>query len=499
MVQVNVSVQDKDGNSVGGLKKEDFDLFDQGELQEITFFSEEAEHQLAPKLSSDPHFFSNRFERVNAAPHLVVVVLDIHMSAYFDYVVCKRGPTAPECGAVARTFQAGQKFLSTLEPQDRIALYEYADKLHLLRDFTSDKDELLRALGSGKKYIGDMHFAATQMRPLDIAFQTTAAMRFLAERLARLPGRKTVIWLSIGFPSRPPLNDEDIQRAVRSLNNADAPLNAVDATGLAGPESWPNFGHVRLPGGGGGPVAGGGGVKGRAPPTAAESADSFGSLANIALDSGGQVFQNTNDLAGAMRRALNDSHGTYVLGYYPAHGKWDGQYRSIKVRVKQAGIQVNARKGYYASLDSAPPTPATNSDTADAIQNPLDSLGLRFDALVDPLSPYADRKLKTTLTFDASQFHFVRNGDRWSDDVAVLWVRVDTAGLRQVFRSQTLNLRPDETAFRELLQNGFSFTETMEIPVSTAELRIIIRDAGSGNIGSVSIPLSRLFTSRDQE
>src|SRR3989442_1340554 len=48
---------------------------------------------------------------------------------------------------------------------------------------------------------------------------------------------------------------------------------------------------------------------------------------NILADrTGGRAFYNTNDIQGSVRRAIEDSRVTYVLGFYPTHGNWDAKF-----------------------------------------------------------------------------------------------------------------------------------------------------------------------------
>jgi len=56
----------------------------------------------------------------------------------------------------------------------------------------------------------------------------------------------------------------------------------------------------------------------------------------------------TNDIAGALRRVVDDLSSYYLLGYYSS-GRLDGKFHSITVRVKRPGVRVRARRGYLAA------------------------------------------------------------------------------------------------------------------------------------------------------
>ena len=94
------------------------------------------------------------------------------------------------------------------------------------------------------------------------------------------------------------------------MNRAGARIDAIDTRGLAG-----------------------------------EPADTINSLA---VDTGGRVIFNTNNIGDALDEIAADTNVYYVLGYQPANLRYDGKYREIEVRVKRPGVTVRARKGYLA-------------------------------------------------------------------------------------------------------------------------------------------------------
>ena len=87
------------------------------------------------------------------------------------------------------------------------------------------------------------------------------------------------------------------------------------------------------------------------------------SLLQIAKGTGGELFENTNNLAGAMQQMLKRTSVTYVLAFQPDALKWDGNYHRIKVEVKNQprGTRLVHRPGYYA------PKPYT-------AQNPMEKM-----------------------------------------------------------------------------------------------------------------------------
>jgi hypothetical protein len=85
---------------------------------------------------------------------------------------------------------------------------------------------------------------------------------------------------------------------------------------------------------------------------------------------------NRNDLAAGMKQIIRDSSGYYLLGYTSSSAPTDGKFHSIDVRVKRPGVEVRARKGYwaYTAEDAARATAAPAAGPPPAISKALSGL-----------------------------------------------------------------------------------------------------------------------------
>jgi VWFA-related protein len=499
-VQVSVSVHDDHGRPVTGLTKSDFVLLDQGQRQQIASFSEQR-NLLTTTRAAAPNIFTNRFEpRSSGQPPLTVIVLDTYNGGYWDSKFCPPPLPIPPICVVDPMFAAVRKFTSQMQPQDRVALFQLADTLYLLQDFTSDPDALLRGLENGKKHL-TRFYPPSATDTIVMSNFTMDAMSVISKRLAFVPGRKNLIWLSNGFPYKRIITDEKVDKSAKILANADLPLDAIDARGFiaqAGGGGGP-VPHAAprgpVPDSANGPAAGNFGVAG----TAGGPVGGFNAIRNLADMSGGHPIYGTNDLAGAIRRVVDDSADTYILGYYPDHNKWNGEFREIKVKVNRPGVEVRSRKGYYAIADTASAAQRDAEKLGDAIKSPLESTELALDVQADGVVVDGARQLKVKITLDANQLRFQQQGDRWIDNISEHWAQFNYEGQQVGTSSQTINLKPSQDAFQELLQQGLSFSETVPLAKDAAEVRLVLRDAGNGAIGSVIIPLYRLFAPKDTQ
>ena len=74
------------------------------------------------------------------------------------------------------------------------------------------------------------------------------------------------------------------------------------------------------------------------------------------------------------------------------------------------------------------------------------------------------------------------------------WVVVSCGNGREISQhSQTLNLTPSLADYQQFRQNSFSYSEAVTISKSADRLRIVLRDENTGALGSVTIPLNKLF------
>ena len=106
------------------------------------------------------------------------------------------------------------------------------------------------------------------------------------------------------------------------------------------------------------------------------------SMTVLADRTGGRVCRNTNDLSAAIRTATDDSSSSYLLTYYPNHNKWNGDFREIKVKVNRPGVEVRARRGYFATPDVAVSPKSKEEIMVDAAKRrPIESAALGMDVL----------------------------------------------------------------------------------------------------------------------
>jgi VWFA-related protein len=523
LVQINVIVHNKKGDSVPGLKKEDFTILDQGQEQQVAIFSASAAGPTDPSSAAilPPNVFSNRFDQGGQAPACVTVILfDALNTEFLDQ-------------AYAR--QQVVKFLRQLKPEDHVAIYLLTTKLTILNEFTQDSSALLRAIDRFEGYTSTPLSASNPEPPdpripegnrsvpegfaselkafldgasgrfsdfanINRAETTVSAIEGIANHVAYVPGRKSLVWVSGSFPitigyDADSLFDigrehrsfgDALEHAARALNQANMAIYPVDARGLMGPALYsPSNARGFNPG-----------VSPRtSPPIRNLGPDqrNFDTMLMLADRTGGKAFYNTNDIEGAVQHALADGQFTYTLGFYPSHGRWDGKFHELKVRVNQKGLTLRHRKGYFAAPD--PPIGVSENKAAldAAVWSPVEWTNLDLQVTLKAFQS-SSRTIELQVGLDTRELLLEPKDGRWNGKVFVLLSQLGEGNERISGEQETfdLNLKPD--TYEKFLKMGTKFTGQLALSPDIVNLRVIAQDASSGSIGTLTIPIKKILS-----
>jgi VWFA-related protein len=510
LVQVNVIVS-RHGAAVPGLKKEDFQVFDNGKRQEVRQFSEETRAILPSSDAPLPQgTFTNQLEQRPGTPAAVTAILLDGVNTRFSDQTYAR--------------QQVLQFLKQIQPEDRIAIYTLDSRgLRVLHDYTTDSADLLVKL---TKYQADIAPDVTGVSevgdPLDGFLgrggdsnervyylnnriqQTLHSIEFIADNLSALPGRKNLIWISAafplqigfmpnsgggrsgappaslsgrpgtqgmagmntrGFPSTPRQQQTwtyEADRTVRALNNANLAIYPVDARGL---------------------------VASASSRTASRVYNNQATMEELASRTGGRAFENSNDIAGAIRTAVEDSSITYTLGFYPENDKFDNSFHNLKVKlVDFPHLDLRYRKGYLDQSTPPQDEGLRRAALADAVLSPMDANGMGLRANVHGTAAGFD----VTLRVDPKSILLDPQGDRWAGKIDVLFVEKDEHGAQTYGVDDTVSMELKKPNYDRLQQEGLLYHRVLPHTGKASEIRVVVRDASTGAVGSVTAPLSAI-------
>jgi VWFA-related protein len=305
---------DKDGRPVRTLTADDFELRENGELQSISSFKlVDANGQPTDDLSlpiRSPQHAATEAARDDV--RVFVIFWD-------EYHIDQFG------SAVRARDQLTRFVLEAFGPTDLVALMDQltpVDALRFTRDRRALADQVHQLRGRRGLYvptrsaIEEAHLRNGQDVERIRAQVTTTALKSVIMHLGTLrQGRKAVVFVSESLGRLGQDTIRVVSDLIRTANDNNTAVYTVDPRGL-------------LAGG-----AGFGGVSQM--------------LASLADATGAEAIV-SNDFNAALRKVVATSSAFYLLGYSPKDAQLDGKFREIKVKVKQGGVQVRARNGYWA-------------------------------------------------------------------------------------------------------------------------------------------------------
>jgi VWFA-related protein len=508
LIEATVVVHDRSGQPVSDLSAADFRIFEDGKEQKIEFFAVNGAQAADTSVKSFPppkNVFSNRVEERGGG---VVAIL-------FD-----RLNSRAEDQKLARDQIVS--FLLTLKPEDRIALYVLeSDAIKVLHEFSSDTRALVAALSRrlGNSSVELLRseelapdFAPTGLAALDedtAAWLTRTmenvsesylirrgllsanALETIADHLRSMPGRKSLIWVSGGFPiviptaHGPEILDREVSRSLRAINDSDIAIYSVDMRGLmpalnpttstetiamptfgrAAPKPPPSFNTM---------------------PTVSPNQDVMHQAVNA---TGGRAYTNTNAIGDSVRRAIEDGRVSYVLGYYSPREKADSKFHDIDVKVRRDGLDVRHRKGYVA----LPPPPKRDAKTRLAaleriMQSPVAASGIPLMAQVDH---NAAGEASLVLRIDPESLNWDQNKDVREGAIDIVIAESDANASYVKVLERTVNLTADPDRYKQMVAEGFTLSSAVKLRPTARRIHVVVSDVTSQVVGSLIIPVPK--------
>jgi VWFA-related protein len=502
-VEVDALVTDRDGNLVRDLKKEDFQVLEDGKAQTITAFSlvdipvERYDKPLGAALPIEPDVKTN--ERPFDGRVYVMVIDDLHTNfartsrvknAARQFIQKNLG--ANDLMAVAHTSgstDAGQEFTN-----NKRLLLAAVDKTmgRKLRSTTAEKtEEYYRTRGIRQQ--GDPLNDPTDQERTYNARSTLDTLRSVSEWFGGVHGRrKTILFVSEGID----YNIDDVFNNSGASTVLDATRDAIAAATRSNvsiygidPRGLTSLGDEDI-------------EIGAYPddPTLGVSNSSLqnelrlsqDSLRVLSSETGGFAAVNANDFSTAYDRVVKDNSSYYVLAYYPpTTDKRDGKFHKIDVRVTRPGLTVRARRGYASPKGKPAATPAnaanaSSAEVREALNSPLPISGLTMHVFAAPFkgtAPNASVLLGTELR--GRDLQLTAN-----NKVELSFIAIDVQGKIRGGNTDALSwgaLKPETKARVE--QTGMRLLNRLDLPPGRYQLRFAARDAGGGALGGVGYDL----------
>ena len=536
LVQLDVTVAGKDGRNVTGLTARDFVLQEDGRPQALSHFAvggrpgvETSEPVAAPAAPAAAP--ATPPPPPPAAPrgrHLVLLVDDLHTAP----------ANLPQAQEAMRRFVREQ-----IASDDRVAIVSTSGSGGVFQDFTSDSDALVRAISRlrsryepvealGRPHLtehqaelidrGDVEalqvateellqiddymgeeFAKTQaynqarrmvVEMTQRSGRALAVIESVVRGLAPLSGRKVVVLASdgflIGLGGALETSAYDVRRITDAATRSGVVLYALDTRGLVaeppgGDASFRGAGVLRAPG-----------ARANLQTRSVEAMRQ--GMNALAVDTGGFLVKNSNDIGQGLGRILRDNETYYLLAYEPANTTRDGQFRKIQVRLRgRPELKVRTRSGYFApddrkaasgpNLDSDPEA-RREREIAQALGSlfPLQDVPLRLAADFIALPPQGSQAV-LKIHVELKNVPFEHEDDRYRADLEIAGAVYDETGtLVGDVAGERAALNLTAESYVRTVAEGLTLQKSVPLPPGLYQVRLAAREASRSLLGSVS-------------
>src|SRR6266700_379783 len=532
MVLVDVVVTDKQGKAINGLHPENFVVEENGKVQKISNLTTPAENApvSAPQLPAG--IYSNRPEYRSPGGPITVMLLDALNTPFTNQGYARRQMLA----FVQQQFK----------PTDRMAVFALTGPLNVLQDLTSDPQVLYAAIqrykpqaqefessgrpatsaasgtattgsvvtsldpstpplndnsasasvrgGAASDAFSSAQAALAAFEGAQVAYAqeqrsvlTLSALGSMARILGGLPGRKNLIWVTGELPfsfipedrvmTEAELGEElpsmetrrvgehaagnyaatfrashaqEIREIASRLATAQVAVYPVDARGLS----------------------------------ISTDIDSQETMREMARETGGRAYVNQNEIKFGVERAFADESAAYTIGYYPENKKNDGKYRSIKVKVKRAGVAIHSRRGYYAIDPTQTKGYNPQQEVSSALGDNAPSTLIAFSAQVKPPSANSvPNKIGVTYLVDASTLSAEDASGGKHMNVVFYATIFSPAGKIVANTSQKVDQTFDANTYQQIVQKGLMLH--LDIDPQPGQLRLAVQDVRTGMVGTI--------------
>ena len=514
LIQLDVTVTDKDGKIITDLRPEEVEIYENGDKQKITNFSfisngTEIREQATTTKKKGPVLPPARVKLEKVRRTIALVVDDLTLSFESVYYVRR----------------ALRKFVDEqMQDGDLVAVIRTGAGIGALQQFTNDKRQLYAAIervrwnGLGSGNVGA--FAPLEAKPPRTGFErpadvgertaegidrenqafresifatgTLGAVNYVVRGMEKLPGRKSILLLSDGFK----LFTEDaegfretgrVMDAVRALidkaNRASVVIYTMDGrglqtTGFTAQDNTTNWSRREI-------------AKAMSD-RRDRLADTQAGLEFLAEQTGGIAITNSNDLSGGIRKILDDQ-SYYLVGYEPDGDTFDPKTRrfnNVVVKVTRPGLRVRYRSGFFSFSDEeiTPPIQTPTQRLLEALTSPfsINDISLRLNALFyDSGKESFLRSLLHIQTRDLTFQDLPDGSKKASFDIIAVGFGDNGTVVDQTSKRFTLTLNKD--LYARSLESGLVYDFIFPVKKPGAyQLRVAIRDQSGNKVGSAN-------------
>ena len=525
LIQLDVVVTDKKGNQVTDLKPEDFEIYENGKKQDISNFSYIFNKNTQQPTVSQPSKTNSKDKVLIPPPPSKLKLEQIRRT--YAIVIDDLGISFDN---IYWTQQSLKKFINNeMQEGDLVAIIRTGSGIGALQSFTSDKRQLLAAIdkikwnpqgrggistfapirstlkdnldgkigadgkvkrSQGKEQEKRSENLVNELRSENFAVGTLGALNYIIRGMRDLPGRKSLMLVSEGFPGISRSGELATQSRIYDklkiladlANRSSVIIYTLDPRGLqvpgmaTGEDDLSDTNDIRLQ---------------------TREQNFFASqqtLRYLAYETGGIPYVNQNDLAYGLEKAVEDQSGYYLIGYQPNSDTFDpkkNKFNELTIKLKRDDLKVRYRSGFFG---------ITDKEVAQVNQTPQQKI---YAALTSPFNANdislsvntlfaEDEKngefIRSLVKIDANDLKFTSEADgkrKANFDLIAMTFGDNGVPIDNV--SQNYTIQVSEKIYRKILENGFVYNLVVPIKKPGAyQFRIALRDSASEKVGSAS-------------
>jgi len=491
LVLVNVTVRDKSGRFVRGLKQGDFTVLEDNKPQKVVSFDVENTDAVAMQDVAQAKPLPGSEQSKPATP----TALASADSAFKDrrLIVLFLDLSAMEPDEIDRSVTSAVHYIETqMAPADLVAIVSLGSSLLVNQDFTSDRELLKKELlafntGAGQGF-EEGSTGSTEGTPAtgqsftsdDTEFnifntdRRLEAIRSVAERLSHVQQKKSLIYFSSGMDRTGIENQSELRAATNAAVRANLAIYTMDMRGLQALVAGGEAQNASLRG-----VSA---YSGRSTMNALESNfTTQETLVTLASDTGGKAFLDSNDFSKVFKSVQDDTSTYYLLGYHSTNPARDGHYRRITVKINVPGVKIDSRRGYYAPADYQH---STKDDKERQLEEELASempatdlplyLGAQYFRLDN--NKFA---VPVSLVVPGSQIPF---SDRDKATLDIIGVVTDKGHRPVSSIRDTAKLAVDTST--EVRKKNVQYNTSLTLGSGTYHMKFVVRENQTGRMGS---------------
>jgi VWFA-related protein len=535
LVEIRAVVTDKQGKPIKNLRKEDFQVVENGKAQEISFFAAEslgdgnspvatapksAFEKAATKGQEEPErtliFFVDTLhissvnllrlqdvllkfinEKVTDRDLAAVVPSSGSLGVYSQFTrdkqVLRSAVSRLSASSRTRNTSLYTPYLASRVEQEAIngnaipAALEAAMSIVTAEERLPDDEnfrEIIKsiAISRAREILAEATFKRRS---------TLVTLKAVAGRLAELPGQRMLLMVSEGFTlldNSGFTDSSDLQSTISRAARSGVVINTFNAKGLSTLSFFDAANSGFNPD-----------ISGLKPTTnilsslvtltSAGDRESETGMTRLAKETGGETFLTTNDLKGALEKALDANTFYYALSYYSSGNNDKDSSRRVKVQVKgHSEYNVRAQTGYLATQ----PKSEIMAEASDpqkrllqAINSPLASTEIEVDATADFLDLQTDdAQVSLSIYTDGKRLKYLEENNSFLSKLMLLTEIIDSGGNSRGITQDEIQIRLSPEQYKQATQNVYRYNKRLALKPGLYQIRVGVRDPNSELLGT---------------